>query len=327
MDNFINEIKGFSQAKGKLGGFITFMVFDRTDDSILALINAKIKLANTIKDTYKKKQALDRLFKIKEDFKDYPEDHFKSNGILYLVNEDLNKFVFPKDVLKVARQEFKSSVLYDHGDFYETDYIIDILTNFDYYNLLLIEKSAHIYHFNKNKTKLLATCKLNEENIDQAIKTHFSGEYVLGGNGNFKTSFFKNNESNILAEFKINGYNENNIDSLKDQVIEYYLDKEEEESLEKLGEFLGYLEKYADTIVYNNKHVYQFVENYAVKTLFIHKSTKLYQRIIELDSAMLKSIDNVYYLVSQKPECQTFLENYKGCLAEMRYEMPEDCFD
>ena len=76
------------------------MVFYSSTESILALINAKIKLANTIKDAYKKKQALDRIFKIKEDFKDYPEDHFKTNGILYLVNEDLNKFIFPKEVLK-----------------------------------------------------------------------------------------------------------------------------------------------------------------------------------------------------------------------------------
>lgn len=327
MDNFINNIKEFNNVKGKLGSFITFMVFDTSTESILALINAKIKLANTIKDAYKKKQALDRIFKIKEDFKDYPEDFFKNNGILYLVNEELNKFIFPNEVLKVARQEFKSSVLYDHGDYYEIEYIVDILTNFTYYNLLLIEKSAHLYHFNKNKTKLLATCKLNEEDLDKSIRTHFSGQYVLGGNGNFKTNFFKDNESNILAEFKLSGYNENNIDSLKDQVIEYYLDKEEEESLEKLGEFMGYLEKYADTIVVNNKHIFQFVENYAVKTLFIHKSTKLYQRLSELDPAMLNSIDNVYYLFSQKPECKSFLENYKGALAEMRYQMPEDCFD
>ena len=160
MDKFINQIQEFTNEKGKLGSFITFMVFDTPTESILALINHKIKLANTIKDTYKKKQALDRIFKIKEDLKNYSDNYFKSKGIIYLVNESLNKFELPNEVLKVARQEFTSKTLYDHGDYYEIPYIIDMLTNFDYYDLLLIEKSAHLLHFNKNKTKLLTTLKL-----------------------------------------------------------------------------------------------------------------------------------------------------------------------
>jgi len=327
MDKFINQIKEFINEKGKLGSFITFMFFDTPSEKILELINHKIKLTNTIKDSYKRKQAMDRIFKIKEDFKNYPDNYFKSNGILYLVNESVNKFELDSEVLKVARKEFTSKILYDHGDYYEIPYIIDILTNFEYYDLLLIEKSAHLFHFNKNKTKLLQTLKLDDEEINNAIKKHFSGEYVLGGNGNFKTSFYKNNESNILAEFKVTGYNENNIDNLKEEVTNYYLDKEEEKSIEKLNEILGYIEKYTDTLVFSNKHIYQFVENHVAKTLIIHKSTKLYKRIMELDKSLLSSIDNIYVLFSNKPECKSFLENYKGAIAEMRYQMPENCFD
>ena len=33
-----------------------------------------------------------------------------------------------------------------------------------------------------------------------------TGDYVLGGNGNFKTSFYKNNEKNIIGEFKGVGF-------------------------------------------------------------------------------------------------------------------------
>ena len=65
MDNFINQLKEYNGIPGKLKTFITFLFFDASHDEINALINHKIKLVNTIQDTYKKNRTMERVYKIK----------------------------------------------------------------------------------------------------------------------------------------------------------------------------------------------------------------------------------------------------------------------
>mgnify|MGYP003705846501 CR=1 FL=1 len=327
MDNFINQIKEYNGIPGKLKTFITFLFFDVGHEEINALINHKIKLVNTIQDTYKKNRTMERVYNIKKDFSEYPNDYFKKKGLIYFVNEELNKIEIPEAALKIAREEFGSNIYYDHGDFYQVPYLLDMFTNFEYYDLILIEKEAHLYHITENKTKFLANVKLDEEEIKKKIGQFFSGDYVLSGNGNFKTNFQKNNEKNIIGEFKGTGFKVGKIEHLKEQTIEFYRKQKEDKALEKMNEYFGNIHTYSDLMVFSNKRIFKFVENYAVKILFIHTSTKLYNRIIEeLGENVLDSVE-LYLLTSNASECQAFLKDYHGAMAIMRYEMPQDCFD
>ena len=204
MDTFINQIKNYSSVKGKLNSFITFFFFDTNHEDLLKYLNHKIKIINTIKDSYKRQKALDRIFLIKDNIKEYKENYFSNKGILYLVNETLEKIELKPNVLKVARSEFKDNIFYDSGDFFATDYLIDMLTNFEFNNLVLMDKKVYIYNINTNKTKLIHTIDKPELNsLMSEINNKVSGPLILGGNGNLKNNFYKENKNSFIKDIKI----------------------------------------------------------------------------------------------------------------------------
>jgi hypothetical protein len=324
MEQFIKQVKTFSNIKGKLNSFITFLVFDQSHEEILKFINHKIKLINTIKDTYKKNRALDKVMSIKDDVKTYKNDYFKSKGILYFVGEDFNKIEIKPTILKVCREEFRDNIFYENGDYFETEYIIDILTNFNFYNLVLIDKKSYLYHINKNKTKLLATVnKQDESELLKEISNKFYDNFIVGGNNNFKNTFCKNNTGKIIAELKVSSFKPDRIDHIKQDALKIYLEKEEEKLLDKLSEYTSNLTQYQNLLLFNNDRILKFLENYLIKTVIVHTSSPIYNQIKELDTDSIE----LYELSSNDDKCKTFLKDYQGVIAEMRYEMPKESFD
>jgi hypothetical protein len=329
MDKFIKDVKNFSKVKGKLNTFITFLLFDQSDEEIFKLLDHKIKIVMSMKDGYKRQRALEKIIKIKDDIRDYSDDYFKGRGIVYFVNETLNKIELNKVVMKVVREEFRDNIFYENGDYYETEYIIDMLTNFTFYNLLLMDnKKAYLYHINKNKTKLLDTVhKLDENNILDCIKKHFqnNSQYIIGGTCNFKNTFCKNNKGLILEDIKILSFKPDKIEHIKNNVFDIYKEKDEEKILETLNEYTGNMHQYENVVLFNNERIIKFLENFLVKTLIIHINSPIYERIkdMEIDYESFE----YYVLTSKKDECKNFLRDYEGAIAIMRYEMPKESFD
>ncbi|VVU95739.1 hypothetical protein CPAV1605_1495 [seawater metagenome] len=325
MDNFVKELKLFSKITGKLNTFITFLLYNQSDEEINKFLDHKIKIINGMKDNYKKQRALDKIYQIKEDFNNYPDNNFKNKGILYLVNEEFNKFQLEKNVLKIVRQEFEDNIYFNSGDFFETDYIIDMLTNFEFNNLLLLDnKKAYLYHINTNKTRLIETIsKLDESLIVSAINSKFKGQYILGGNGNFKNTFFKNNKGSIIEDLKIVSFKPDKIQNIKEQALDVYKEKEEADVIKKLNEYLGNLHQYEHLLLFNNQRIIKFLENYLLKTIIIHVNSPIYETIKSMDT------DSIEYhvLSSNNQECKNFINDYNGVIAEMRYEMPKESFD
>lgn len=326
MNEFVNNIKPFIKLKGKLNSFITLLIYDQNSDNVIKFIDQKIKSVNNIKDNYKKQKILDKLYLIKNNISEYKENYFSKSGILYLVNDDkMDKFELNKNVLKVIREEFSFNIFYQSDDYFYVEYIIDMLTNFEFKNLLLLDnKKAYLYNINKNKTKLIHTTnKLDNDEINSAIKNKFNGDYILGGNGNFKNSFVKNNSNNILGDLKVVSFKPDRIDNIKEEALDLYLEFEENHTITKLKEYTTNMVQYDNLLLYNNNRILKFLENCLIKTLIIHKKSPIYEQVQELD---LDSID-YFELTSNNNDCKEFLNNYQGAIAEMRYEMAKESFD
>jgi len=325
MDTFINQIKNYSSVKGKLNLFITFFFFDTNHEDLLKYLNYKIKIINTIKDSYKRKKALDRIFLIKDNIKEYKENYFSNKGILYLVNEELEKIELKSNVLKVARSEFKDNIFYDSGDFFATDYLIDMLTNFEFNNLVLMDKKVYIYNINTNKTKLIHTIDKPELNsLMSEINSKISGPLILGGNGNLKNNFYKENKNSFIKDIKITSFKPDKIEHIKEDALKVFQEEAEISILDLLDNYINDSHQYTDLLVYNNKRILKFVENCMAKTVIIHKSSPIYKEIKEMD---LSSIDNFHVLESKNEKCKSFINNYEGSILEMRYVLPQNCFD
>lgn len=312
----LKELKKYEENQETL---ITLYIYYQTRDIAINFIQKEINKVTVIQNLSKKKKIHERLYKLKEKFEKMDENIDISS--IYFLSNEIYEYKF-------RREDEEIFFKYDIKHFYikkdiifQVDYIINLLTDFEFNYSCKIEKNNIILKIiNSTKNKNISNYKfLSEklliENLDKIINEHKINELlVYGYNKNIKCLLKeKNNKLLIIEEENINNENISNF------FIKRKYSKNNELLEKKLNE-MNNEKTNIDLFVFGKlkQEILKSIEYYQLKELYIEE-----KKIDKLKKLVDDSYLNFKIIPIKSLEkgdiADNFINNYKGLMGIKYY--------
>jgi len=224
----------------------TIMIYNTTKEIFLKDLNDRLKKIQEIKNSFKKKKLNDRLYKFIQKIELDNKDIYNN---VFFVSDDILSYTLTKKDYIILKEWNIVNYMFMYDEYYKLEYLKDLLTNMKFYDIII--NNTH-YKGNLNKKKIIKD-KLNTE----YLKTLSLPFFYCG-----KLPKDMNNKNMIENLDVSTSWNE---------AIELINQTEIKNENIKLQAFLD--ESNKDKYIYKAE-IYDEIENYNIKLLFVHKEIK-----------------------------------------------------
>ncbi len=247
IDNInITDYISLEEIRDNHESLFTIMIYNTSKEIFLKDLNDRLKKIQEIKNAFKKKKLNDRLYKFIQKIELDNKDVYNN---VFLVSDDILSFNLTRRDFNVLKEWNVNNYMFMYDEYFKLEYIKDLLTNLNFYDVVI--NNTH-YKGNLNKKKIIK----DKPNIDylKALSMPF---FYCGKLP--KDMINKNMIENLSVSTSWN------------DAIELISQFETKNENSKLQTFLD--ESNKDKYIYKDE-IYDEIENYNIKLLYIHKDIK-----------------------------------------------------
>ena len=291
----VNIDKSLQWIRESQDSAFTILLWDMSKDDLIIQIKHKLALISNIKNTFKRAKLNDRLYEYliqieKSSIQTYSQ-------IVLIGSSGIIVYKLDKQEVNLLKEYSIPKFTIENNENFNITWLVDLFENFKFYDVI-INNSNVITHWSGNLYKK----KIIKQNINNDyIKDLNSGWYFFGKmQPQFKTKF--------LIEHNVNNMSWNDI----------ILNIEKFEMKKKIKNLQDQLDKmtnHSDIFIFGND-IYEYIENYNVKDLYIHTDfkKKFYDVIIEKDliSNLNFNIVEINSIDNNIDASNILLKNYSG---------------
>lgn len=309
----MNNLEQYRSISDKYQSLFTILVHDVHMDEIICNLSAQLNKTQAIKSSFKRKYINDRIFNLICYLK---EQEVPKNGkinSIYLVGKTIECIELINKQIKILKEYSIRNYLFIFDDYFHIDYLIDLFTNFVFYDVILVNnKSAEHCVLNKNKKKIKRKFKCTKElDIKLYISKNIKNKCLIHGK-----NFIKKNSLLLHNNYVI--YRKLNDEEVFDIFMKEEM-KEKHVDLQKCFDMMTN-QKELHLVIYGklNNEIKEAVESYRLKKLFIHTNV-----IKELQQMVPTECFNFELVIINSLENndigQTLMDQYNGAIGVAYY--------
>ena len=146
----MDTIDTFRDIRDKFESNYTIIVNNLTIEQIKKQLHKKLDHISTIKDNVRRKYLNDRVYSLIEHLNTFPEENV--NTCIYLLGKTISIIPLSKQHASTLDQWSIPKFIFMNGEYFEIDYIKDLLFNNEYYDTIKIN-NKQLTHIQLNKIK------------------------------------------------------------------------------------------------------------------------------------------------------------------------------
>ena len=287
----------------------TILIYDTPKETFIADIKSKLEKIKDIKNTFKKNKLNNRLFKLLSNIEE-STDLIINNVIL--VSDDIKYFKLNKNDIQMLKEYDIKKYTFEYNEYFNIHWLKDLFENFNFHNIIIYNSNQFTHYKGNNyKKKIIAT----NNSVDYI--NNINSPFIIVGKVNLNSLKIK---SKFLLDH-ITSYTHWN------DIINHLNDLEMSNKIILLDEHFTKLVNNSDIYVFGEE-IYEFIEFYNVKELFIHKNTKnefdtkiIQKNLIDNLNFNITFIDNINITknLNLNNSVNTFLKDYGGIIAIKYY--------
>lgn len=264
----------------KYESLFTIIVYNTTATTVHENVMHQLEKINNIKNSVKRKYLNDRLYS----FSTYITEqlYYSNNDVInkvFLIGAKINEINMDKKWLQLLNHYTVPKYIFRNGDTFDVDYLIDLLTNDKYKNVLYVKNNTvtHI-HFINTKKREESKFDLKNKKVEDYLKEIVKHQecVIHGVSSCFKTLSIdgQSNKKTIIVP---------NVHLKDEDLREEFKKLEMFEFHERLQTVLDYIgnPKMVDRVLIGNPILHQ-LKNQMVKTLFC--TPPRYKKLLEFIS-------------------------------------------
>jgi len=198
MDKFREIFDKYRDHRSKYESSYIVIVFDLDEEKIIDNINHQISIINTIGDKVRRNYLLTRIF----NFRDYVEARFNKTELtgIFMISDDVDYVeLYPEWKKNISLYDI-NNFIFIHSEYFDIDYLQDLLLNKDDYNHVInVSQNKFVHsHNTKTKKKYINTGTANHTELNKYLADIKSKYIIIHGVGQMLKNFTTNNKDTIV---------------------------------------------------------------------------------------------------------------------------------
>lgn len=194
MDKFKETFDKYRDHRSKYESSYIVIVFDLNDDKIIDNINHQISIINTIGDKVRRNYLLTRIF----NFRDYIQTRFNKSVLtgVFMIKDDIEYIELCSEWKKNVLSFDVNNFIFIHDEYFDIDYLQDLLLNKDDYNHVInVSQNKFVHcHNTKTKKKYISSGTANHAELNKYLADIKSKYIIIHGVGQMLKNFTTNNK-------------------------------------------------------------------------------------------------------------------------------------
>lgn len=242
----------------KYNSLFTIIICNKNNEFVVEKIEQQINKVKGMSNGFKKKYILNRLHNFIEYLENYEKPKICS---IILIGKDVDEIKLTKKQVKTINEYNIPQYIFLYGNTYDINYVNDLFTNFDFYNVIEIQQKK-ITHTLLNKTKIKKISNFTFKTIDLFNK------YI----NNVDDRCLIHGTSSILKKIKYIKHIVQNKKLQNNEIIDMFNQMKITENHKELGKCFDMLGRKKDMhlVIYGrwDVEIKEAIEQYRVKQLF-----------------------------------------------------------
>lgn len=256
--SILDKLKEYSLVEGKHNSLYTYMLYDYSLQTWIDELYKQLKKVNSISNKFKKLVLNKRIFSLITYLKDNRKKLGETVNTICLVGKDVFYYKLKNDEIEILKKYNIRHDLSYHDDYYHIEELIDILSNFNFDDIIELNNSKMCYRqINKYKSFVLLEKKIKNMNeIEEIIDKSDKPFGIIYG------------KSSFLKKFKNNKWDVCNKILTRDELLLLFKKNKIGQNNSKLDYIYELIEKADKKLIFGKDDLEQEISNYTVKELY-----------------------------------------------------------
>lgn len=246
--------KNLSKTRDSHESLFTILVYETSKEDFISDLKKRLEKIKDIKNTFKKKKLNDRIYKLVIFVEQSPTQIY--NNII-LLSDDIILIDLTSQDVKMLKEYSIPNYTFEYGEYFNTNWLIDLFENFTFYNIVIFNSNQYTHwngNFNKKK-------KINQTSSQDYIKSLDKPFYLFGKINNFSKEKLGN--KNLIEHIQTT--------CIYTECVENILKIQIKSNTKLLDEIIQLIKVDSSKHIFGEE-IYESIENYNIKELYIHVS-------------------------------------------------------